>query len=351
MKKRTGFFLGALTLALLAGASLSSCSLLFSSGPGITGYVYDSFGNALLNVSVTATDNIGDSYTVTTDSTGKYFIPTPKQGTYTISASPSGGYYFTTPTYGVVYTKDAYVSGPTIAGVSAGAMATYDYIFVLTWNGSPSTLDLHMTVPTTPVSYGTDITSLVDSPSWIPQDGTATGIWAKGFGPISGGSGRVDCYYGNLTANGYLKMTGDVQNGNGGPVTIGLNSQFVSTLSGGFTNLSSNALFPLGTSQFYGIGELYVDAPSGNLSTTTTNSSATVYALYNSGSSITPFGTYTIPQGTTLATVSILRLNFLDLGIQVVPNLASVAPHVFESMVGPSANTSQAFMMPRRQQP
>ncbi len=362
MTKRAVLSLGALVGALFVAASLSGCFLF--GGPGVSGYVFDaSSGNPIANASVTISDNIGDSYTTSTNTSGKWFVGSPKQGTYSVSVS-GNGFYFTTPVYSVVYTNGSSVTAQTVAGISS---ATYSgtsyasYLFILVWNGTPSPLNLHMTAPQANVvpslTYpgGTPATP-IESPNWLPSTSADTGYWNSGFGPnLSANvlSPRLDCNASNPDpyGTGTLAMISNVQGG--GPVTIDLVGN-LAIATGYYISPDSLNQFPAGTSQFAGVAELYIDSPTTSLASL---GNAVVYVVRvgKYGGSVTPLGAYAINQdssgqtGAVLSTetVSILRINILDTAFQIVPDFEAVASGGFRSVSGTKA-TPQIINVSRK---
>ena len=349
MARRAVLSLAALLGAVFIVASLSGCFLL--GGPGVSGYVFDaSSGNPIANATVTISDNIGDSYTTGTNSSGNWFVSSPHEGTYTVSVSGSG-FYFTTPVYAVVYTNGSSVTAQTVAGISS---ATYSgtssasYLFILVWNGTPSPLDLHMTIPKgNSAASGTPASGNPESPTWIPSQSLDQTIWNAGFGPPIGsnstGAGRWDCNASNTNpfGNGTLQLISNVQGG--GPVTIDLTGGV--PISTGWTVTDDNLnLFPSTATQFEGVAELYIDSPTASLANL---GNAVVYVVRvgKYGGTVTPMGAYAINQdssgqtGAVLSTetVSILRINILDTAFQIVPDFRAVGSGATRSVAGTKA--------------
>lgn len=358
MAKRAILSLSGLSLAILTMAALSGCFLV--SGPGVGGYVFDAYsGNAIANTTVTIADTTGDTYSTTTNTSGKWFVSDPKQGVYTVSASGSG-FYYTTPIYTVTYTTGATVTAQTIAGVNVSnfSSSVYNDLFVLVWNGSPSTLNLHLTVPqTNVVPSGTVPNTYINSPSWLPSGSTDVAYWDSGFGPslsTSGvGSSRYDCSSSSTNPYGNNALLFLANDQGGGPVTIDMTGSIPIysgyTLSG--SNYSLN-LFPASSSEFAGVAQLYIDANGTSLNNL---GNAVVYAFQIHSGAVTPLGAYAINQDSggqtgiplTTSTVSVLRVNILNNAFQFVPDLKAVAPGDIRSASSTAAGKPQVFSLPR----
>lgn len=334
---------------------LSSCgNWVVSSGSTtgtITGKILDArTGSGISGVTVTVSDGLGDTYSGTTTSSGAWSLTASVAATYTVSAAKTG-YFFTTPPAATVMKLGQTVASPVIAGLDLTSY-TATFSFILVWNGTPTALQMHLSLPDNNYANAANMTGInPESPNWTPTTSALIADWNAGFGPNGNNSSGTLSSVGRIivgpTGTGFTgkpKVTDtsgteiiwlDQDGSTGAPSTITI-TDFPVTTGYSITPDAYNK-FASSDTLFEGVAELYVSAPSENLSTATDTSNAVVYVIGNSSGTAKVFGVYTIPTNTPLTTVSVARVNIMDNEFQIIPDISVVPDGNYRAVAGQSA--------------
>jgi hypothetical protein len=335
---------------------LSSCgdwSVSSGSTTGtITGKILDArTGSGISGVTVTVSDGLGDTYSGTTTSSGTWSLTASVSATYTVSATKTG-YFFTTPSAATVMKLGQTVASPVIAGLDLTSY-TAAFSFILVWNGTPTALQMHLSLPDANYAVASSMSGLnPESPNWTPTTPNLIAEWNAGFGPNGNNSSGTLSSSGRIivgpTGTGFTAVSKatnssgteiiwlDQSGSTGAPSTITI-SDFPVTDGYAITPDAYNK-FDSSDTKFEGVAELYVSAPTGSLSSATSTSNAVVYVIGNSSGTAKVFGVYTIPTNTSLTTVSVARVNIMDAEFQIIPDISVVPDGNYRAAAEQTAN-------------